>query len=76
MSDLHEATQENLRVVLEGIKSKLNMVNADVMRPEDFDLANYDDLFDLYQLVQKKSSFSISEMTAIVEELGNMRKQS
>lgn len=76
MPDLREATQENLRIVLDGIKNKLNMVNADVVRPEDFDLACYDDLLYLYQMVQKKSSFSINEMTAIVEELGSMRKQS
>jgi uncharacterized protein YfkK (UPF0435 family) len=76
MPDLREATRDNLRVVLEGIKSRLNMVNADVMRPEDFDLASYDDLLYLYQMVQKKNTISINEMTAIVEELGSMRKKS
>ncbi|UFJ39422.1 DUF1128 domain-containing protein [Brevibacillus humidisoli] len=76
MADLKEATQENLRFVLEGIKGKLNMVNASVMRPEDFDLSSYEDLLYLYNMVQKKQSFSINEMTAIVEELGSMRKQS
>ncbi|WP_126428268.1 DUF1128 domain-containing protein [Brevibacillus marinus] len=76
MPDLREATRDNLRVVLEGIKSRLNMVNTDVMRPEDFDLASYDDLLYLYQMVQKKNTISINEMTAIVEELGSMRKKS
>ncbi len=74
MPDLKEATPENLAIVIEGIKAKLNMVNTSVMRAEDFDLANYDDLLYLYNMVQKKSSFSINEMTAIVEELGSMRK--
>jgi len=76
MSDLNQATPENLAILIEGIKAKLNMANTAVMRPEDFDLSHYEDLLYLYQMVQKKSTFSINEMTAIVEELGNMRKQS
>lgn len=75
MSKLEEATQENLEIIIEGIKQKLNMANTAVMRPEDFDLANYDDLLYLYNMVQKKPTFSINEMTAIVEELGGFRKQ-
>lgn len=75
MSKLEEATQENLEIIIEGIKQKLNMANTAVMRPEDFDLANYEDLLYLYNMVQKKPSFSINEMTAIVEELGGFRKQ-
>jgi uncharacterized protein YfkK (UPF0435 family) len=75
MADLKDPTQENLTVIIDGIKAKLNMANTAVMRPEDFDLANYDDLLYLYNMVQKKTSFSINEMTAIVEELGAMRKQ-
>jgi uncharacterized protein YfkK (UPF0435 family) len=73
--NLQEATRENLAFLIEGIKSKLNMANTAVMRPEDFDLDSYDDLLYLHNLVQKKSHFSINEMTAIVEELGAMRKQ-
>ncbi|WP_019122234.1 DUF1128 domain-containing protein [Brevibacillus massiliensis] len=75
MADLKEPTMENLAIIVEGIKAKLNMANASVMRPEDFDLSGYDDLLYLYNMVQKKSHFSINEMTAIVEELGAMRKQ-
>ncbi|QQE75447.1 DUF1128 domain-containing protein [Brevibacillus composti] len=75
MADLNQPTAENLATLVEGIKAKLNMANTAVMRPEDFDLAHYEDLLYLYNMVQKKSSFSINEMTAIVEELGSMRKQ-
>ncbi|MET3287722.1 DUF1128 domain-containing protein [Brevibacillus fluminis] len=75
MGDLNQATQENLAIIIEGIKAKLNMANTAVMRPEDFDLANYEDLLYLYNMVQKKANFSINEMTLIVEELGGMRKQ-
>lgn len=75
MPNLEVATEENLAVIIEGIKQKLNMANTAVMRPEDFDIANYEDLLYLYNMVQKKPSFSINEMTAIVEELGNFRKQ-
>jgi len=76
MADLSNPTRENLAVIIEGIKTKLNMANTAVMRPEDFDLSHYDDLLYLYNMVQKKTTFSINEMTAIVEELGSMRKQS
>ncbi len=75
MPNLQEATKENLAIIIEGIKQKLNMANTAVMRPEDFDLDNYEDLLYLYNMVQKKPSFSINEMTAIVEELGSFRKQ-
>lgn len=74
MADLTKATLENLAILIEGIKSKLNMANTAVMRPEDFKLEHYEDLLYLYHMVQKKVSFSINEMTAIVEELGSMRK--
>lgn len=76
MADLSQPTPENLATIIEGIKSKLNMANTTVMRPEDFDLVHYEDLLYLYNMVQKKATFSINEMTAIVEELGGMRKQS
>lgn len=75
MRDLSSPTPENLAILIEGIKAKLNMANTAVMRAEDFDLDNYEDLLYLYNMVQKKSNFSINEMTAIVEELGGMRKQ-
>ncbi len=75
MADLTQATLENLAILIEGIKTKLNMANTAVMRPEDFTLENYEDLLYLYNMVQKKSTISINEMTAIVEELGSMRKQ-
>ncbi|WP_134686015.1 DUF1128 domain-containing protein [Brevibacillus migulae] len=75
MADLTQPTLENLATLIEGIKTKLNMANTAVMRPEDFTLEHYEDLLYLYNMVQKKTTFSINEMTAIVEELGNMRKQ-
>lgn len=75
MADLTHPTVENLAVLIEGIKAKLNMANTAVMRPEDFDLEHYEDLLYLYNMVQKKTTFGINEMTAIVEELGKMRKQ-
>lgn len=75
MADLNQPTLENLAIIIEGIKAKLNMANTAVMRPEDFDLEHYEDLLYLYNMVQKKSAFGINEMTAIVEELGQMRKQ-
>lgn len=50
------------------------MVNSEALRSEDFTEANYEDLYDLYEMVMKRDTFSPSEMQAIVSELGSLRK--
>jgi uncharacterized protein YfkK (UPF0435 family) len=35
----------------------------------------YNELKEIYEMVMKKQSFSPSEMQAIAEELGNLRKK-
>lgn len=60
--------------MIEAIKEKLRMVNADAMKPENFDTESYEDLVYLYELVHKRDAFSPSEMQAIVAELGSLRK--
>lgn len=72
--DLSTPTPENIHFMIEEIKDKLRMVNADAMRSETFDTEQYEDLVYLYKLVQKRSAFSPSEMEAIVAELGSLRK--
>jgi len=72
--NLNEPSVENIHHIIDALKDKLRMVNADAMRPESFDQSNYEDLLDLYNLVMKRDSFSLSEMHAIVSELGSLRK--
>ncbi len=68
-------SKENMALILDELKKKLTMANTSVMNPDTFDLDVYEDLLDLYQMVTRKERISISEMEAIVSELGNLRKK-
>ncbi|WP_064094195.1 DUF1128 domain-containing protein [Rossellomorea aquimaris] len=72
--DLSQNTTENIEFMITSIKEKLNVVNAGAIKPEHFDEEMYEDLHDLYVMVDRKDRFSPSEMTAIIEELGKLRK--
>ncbi|RSK26064.1 DUF1128 domain-containing protein [Bacillus sp. HMF5848] len=65
---------ENVEYMIEQIKEKLKVINIGAIKPSHFDEEMYEDLYDIYNLVMNKTSFSPSEMQAIVEELGNLRK--
>ncbi|MEK4758779.1 DUF1128 domain-containing protein [Viridibacillus sp. FSL E2-0187] len=72
--NLTEPSTENVIYMIDMIKEKLRMVNADAMKPEHFDTEQYEDLVYLYEMVMKRDAFSPSEMQAIVSELGSLRK--
>ncbi|WP_102693950.1 DUF1128 domain-containing protein [Rummeliibacillus pycnus] len=72
--NLAQPTAENVTFMIEAIKDKLRMVNADAMKSEHFSTENYEDLVFLYEMVMKRDAFSPSEMQAIVAELGSLRK--
>lgn len=72
--DLTKPSQENVMYMIEQIKEKLRMVNADAMQSDKFSEEKYEDLQYLYEMVMKRDSFSPSEMEAIVSELGTLRK--
>ncbi|MGR3762777.1 DUF1128 domain-containing protein [Rossellomorea sp. NS-SX7] len=72
--DLTQNSTENIEFMITAIKEKLNVVNAGAIKPEHFNEEMYEDLHDLYLMVEKKDRFSPSEMTAIIEELGALRK--
>ncbi|HWI48119.1 MAG TPA: DUF1128 domain-containing protein [Rummeliibacillus sp.] len=72
--NLTQPSTENVTFMIEGIKDKLRMVNADAMKPEHFNTDSYEDLVFLYEMVMKREAFSPSEMQAIVAELGSLRK--
>jgi uncharacterized protein YfkK (UPF0435 family) len=64
---------EGLAYMLEAIKNKLRVANQSVINPEHFTLEHFEDILFIYNLVESKSQFSISEVEAIVAELGNMK---
>ncbi|WLR42499.1 DUF1128 domain-containing protein [Bacillus carboniphilus] len=74
--DLSQKSIENITIMIDKIVEKLNVLNMGVIKPESFDEDMYDDLKDLYEMVINKKQISPSEMQAIVEELGKLRKKS
>jgi uncharacterized protein YfkK (UPF0435 family) len=74
--DLSVKSPENIEYIIEQITTKLRMVNVGAIRPDHFSEASYEDLKEIYEMVKRKSHFSPSEMQAIAEELGNLRKNS
>jgi uncharacterized protein YfkK (UPF0435 family) len=72
--NLEVNTRDNIEFMLDEIKNKLQIVNAAALNAKSFDTDQYEDLRDIYEMVQKKSSFSVSELDAIVTELGKLRK--
>ena len=67
-------TRDNIEYMLEAIKTKLQIVNAGALNAKSFDTDQYEDLRDIYEMIERKSSFSVSELDAIVTELGKLRK--
>jgi uncharacterized protein YfkK (UPF0435 family) len=74
--DVSQPSQENLQYMIEGIVSKLKMATMSAMNPTSFHLDDYEDVKDIYELVMSKDRFSITEMEAIVSELGKLRRSS
>jgi uncharacterized protein YfkK (UPF0435 family) len=72
--NLSEKTTENVEFMIEQIKEKLKVLNLGAIKPSHFDEEMYEELKEIYDMVMKKPSFSPNEMQALVEELGNLRK--
>jgi len=73
--NLNEPTISNVAFMIDEIKSKLKMATAAAMQPSHFDLKRYEDIKDIYEVIASKSNFSISEVEALVSELGKLRNQ-
>ncbi|MBP3962368.1 MULTISPECIES: DUF1128 domain-containing protein [Paenibacillus] len=75
MNNLSEATQDNVAFMIDTIKNKLRMASGAAMQANNFSLERYEDLKDIYDIVASKDKFSISEVEAIVSELGQLREK-
>ena len=71
--DLNNPTQENVEYMIEAIKTKLRMATGAAMQASSFTSEKYEDLKDIYEMVASKDRFSISEVEALVSELGKLR---
>ena len=74
VADLSVKYTENIKIMINGIQEKLQMINSSAMRADSFNDSSYEDLLEIYEMVMSKDRFSPSEMQAIVEEIGKLRK--
>lgn len=72
--DLSQKSDENVQFMVEEIKKKLKMATGAAIKPTHFGEDQYEDIKDIYDMIMNKSNISISEMEAIVRELGRLRK--
>ncbi|MFD2114843.1 DUF1128 domain-containing protein [Paenibacillus yanchengensis] len=75
MINLEQHSEENVAYMIETIKTKLRMASGAAMQPTNFDQDKYEDLKDIYDIIASKDKFSISEVEALVSELGRLRKK-
>lgn len=73
MVKLEQASVDNMVFMIDAIKSKLKMASAAAMQASSFNLDNYEDIKEIYEIVVSKENFSISEVEALVSELGKLR---
>ena len=57
------------------IRKKLNIVNQGLLDPDKFQSSNHEEITEIHDFVMSKDSFSPSEITAIADELGNLRHE-
>ena len=72
--DLNTPSEANMEYMIEEIKKKLKMAAVSAIKPGHFDMGQYEDIYEIYDVIMGKSAFSISEMEALVTELGRLRK--
>ncbi|WP_028594876.1 DUF1128 family protein [Paenibacillus assamensis] len=67
-------TQAEVEMMIEAIKERLKMATAAAMQASAFSVDQYEDIKDIYEIVISKPNFSISEVEALVQELGKLRR--
>ncbi|MGF7048341.1 uncharacterized protein YfkK (UPF0435 family) [Paenibacillus sp. DS2015] len=73
--DLSLKTPENIEYMIEEIKTKLRMASGAAMQSSAFSVEQYEDIQDIYNLVRTSNNLSISQVEALVTELGRLRRQ-
>ncbi|MDC3416425.1 DUF1128 domain-containing protein [Aquibacillus salsiterrae] len=72
--NLNDASKENLDFIINEMAELLKVVNRSIMDPDDYDLAKYNELKSLYDLIKQKGQLSVAETQAFVQELAASRK--
>lgn len=60
--------------MLKEIEQKLKIVNKGILKPEDFDDSQIEELEDYHRMLKARNDVSPMEQTAILDELSKMRK--
>ncbi|MFD2638244.1 DUF1128 domain-containing protein [Piscibacillus salipiscarius] len=72
--NLNEATEENLKYIIEDLSKKLQVLNPTIMDSDNFSLKDYDEIKQLYDMVKSKDQVSVPEIHAIIDELKRLRQ--
>src|SRR5699024_9344389 len=72
--NLTQPTEENLKYILEQLSKKVDVANKIVLDPKGYDLAKYEDIKLMYDVLMKKDKLSASETQAFIDELRKVRK--
>lgn len=68
-------TNRNVETLILEIKSHLNVVNAALIQPEDYSEADYEDIVELHEYVNKKQGkLTLMEIEGVLEELRSLRQ--
>ncbi|MBA4542769.1 MULTISPECIES: DUF1128 domain-containing protein [Thermoactinomyces] len=74
--NLEKATEANLEYLINEIKAKLKLVNAALINPNDFNLGQYEEIREIYELIEKKQGkLTMMEIEGILEELRDLRQK-
>ncbi|WP_239773068.1 DUF1128 family protein [Mammaliicoccus sp. I-M36] len=65
---------ESIEQMLDDIKGKLRLVNTSVLNKDTIPEEKKDELKEIHTMVMSRKNISASEMTAITQALGDLRK--
>ncbi|WP_169713703.1 DUF1128 domain-containing protein [Paludifilum halophilum] len=72
---LEKPSRENLDFMINELKAHLKLVNTSIIKPEDYHLDDYEEVHDLYKMVEKKEGrLTMMELEGILKELGQLRQ--
>ncbi|GAB3067523.1 DUF1128 domain-containing protein [Virgibacillus ainsalahensis] len=72
--NLDYPSQENMKIILNELADRLNVVNRTILDPDDYNIDKYDDLKLMYDMILQKGNLSAAETQAFIEELRTVRK--
>ncbi|HCN61008.1 MULTISPECIES: DUF1128 family protein [Mammaliicoccus] len=65
---------ESIEQMVDDIKGKLRLVNTSVLNKDTIPEEKKDELKEIHTMVMSRKNISASEMTAITQALGDLRK--